>query len=244
MTRLFFILLIAVTGILFYGCGKPGCIGSRGTTLTLSRELSAFDTLVLEDNIDLVLVQGNTNRAEITAGEHILPNILTDQTGRTLKIANTTSCRWLRDGGERVHVRLVLSDLRFIEYKGSGNISSEDTLRLEKLRIESSIGAGDVELTVNIKEMTSVIFSENTGIIVHGRTDYYACYTDARSQLDLSDLTSRYIGIEYGGLADTEVHATEELSVQINYHGNVYYRGNPVIVKLLEFSSGRLIHRP
>lgn len=239
-----FLPLLIVTLLIYCGCSKPGCLGNEGQVITLTRTLGSFDTLVLEDNIDLVLVQGGENQAEITAGERIIPNIVTELDGRTLRIRNSTDCRWMRDANERAKVQLTFSGLSFIEYKGSGDISNLDTIRLAELRVESTIGAGDIELTIDNGLTVSIIFSENAGVIMHGKTDRYTCYTDARGQLDLSDLTAKTMHIEYGGLANTEVNAIEQLSVQINYHGNVYYSGSPIITSLKEYSTGRLIHRP
>ena len=244
MRTISIIIILSIALLHHSGCSKPGCLGSKGAIVTHERMLSAFDSLVVEDNIEVELVQSSTNKVEITAGENILPNVLTINEGHVLRISNSTDCRWLRDASERIRLRLFFTDLSHIEYKASGDLRNADTLRMNRLLVESTIGAGDIDLTIDMESFAYVIFSENAGVRLRGRAAWCGGYTDARSQLDLSQLTARTIDIEYGGLGDTEVHATEELSVRIFYHGNVYYRGNPLITRKEEFSTGRLIHLP
>ncbi|RYY53797.1 MAG: hypothetical protein EOO09_16735 [Chitinophagaceae bacterium] len=242
MIKLFTILfLIANLG---WSCSKPGCLGKAGPSQTLTRELGAFSSIRLEGNVNLVLVQDNGSAAAITGPVNIIENISTTIVDGQLLIGNETSCRWARDPGEEVTVRLSFTSLDFLDYAGSGSVTNVDTLRLDNLKIESYTGAGDVELTVDNRYTGVFVHLENAGVTMHGRSVQCNTYTNSRGLTDLRDLEVEHLFIEYGGLADTYVNVTGTLDAILYYKGNVYYRGNPVITRDQHYSTGRLIGRP
>src|SRR5262249_43050235 len=156
-------------------CKKPGCFEGGGTVTTVNHSLSSFDAIILNDNINLVLTQDSTNEIKITAPDNIQPNIILLIENNTLTISNSTECEWLRNPNEKVTAKLSFRNINKIDYRGSGNITNTDTLRLDALQIESNEGAGNIELTVNNRYTGSYIYQENAEVILHGKTE--SCYT-------------------------------------------------------------------
>jgi hypothetical protein len=230
--------------ILFTGCKKPGCIGNAGTVIKITRPLSTFNELVLDNNINLVLTQGSEEKIEIEAPKNIEPNIKATIAGNILTIMNDADCRWARDPDEKINVRLYFKDLREIDYRGSGNITNTDTLRLDHLSIGSNTGAGNINLTVDNKYTGSYILLESAGITWHGKSEVCFTYTNARGQSDMRDFAVKKMVIEYGGLGDTYVNVTDDLDAILYYKGNIYYKGNPTITRNTQYSSGKLIKTP
>lgn len=226
------------------GCKKPGCIGNAGPVTTQERPLQSFSKIELSDNIDLVLIQDNTEKLEITGPLNILPNIQAIVTDGLLTISNQTDCRWLRNPEEKIKVRLHFKDIFHFEYKGSGNVTNEDTLRVSSLWINSEIGAGIIDLKVNIGDLGVILLKENATMIVRGYTEHCSTFTNPRGILDLSSLQAQKMYMIYSGLADTHIQVSEELDATIRYKGNVYLKGNPNIIRQDYFSSGRLIKIP
>jgi hypothetical protein len=211
---------------------------------TTSRSLNSFSEIVLDDDINLVLTQDGTERMVIDAPENIHANITGSVIGGVLVLENNTDCRWLRNPDEKVNVHLYFNNINRIEYKGSGNITNTDTLRLDALKIETALGAGDIELTVDNRYVGAYIYQESAGIKLHGKCESCYNYSNSRGNMDLSDLEVRRMVIEYGGLLDTRVHVTEDLDAIIYYKGNILYKGNPVISRSLYYSSGRVVKVP
>jgi hypothetical protein len=60
----------------------------------------------------------------------------------------------------------------------------------------------------------------------------------------MRDFIVKRMVIEYGGLADTYVHVTEDLNAILYYKGNIYYKGNPAISQNISYSTGKLINVP
>jgi hypothetical protein len=241
MKRIVLFLIQITIAVSFYSCEKPGCLGSAGSVASEERVLTPFSQLTLEDNIDLLLIQGDTEKIEITAPENIIPNIQTLISDGMLTVSNKADCRWMRSADEKIKVRLYFKELSLISYEGSGNITNSDTLKLSSLRLNSETGAGNIELTVDNQSTAAIILKENAGMILHGRTEYCETYTNARGLLNLEDLAVKRMYIIYSGLADTHVQVSEVLDATIRYKGNVYYKGNPLITRSDYFSSGKLI---
>lgn len=238
------ILFSCVLAIFIAACKKPGCLGSAGSVTTVTRNLAAFNELVLDSKINVVLTQSTMNKIEITAPKNIEPNITSVINGNTLTIQNEGDCGWMRNPSETVNVHIYFQDLRNIDYKGSGNVTNTDTLRLEHLNIGSFTGAGNIELTLDNIYTGAYIMLENASIKLHGKSIACFTYTNARGLADMRDFIVKKMVIEYGGLADTYVHVTEDLDAILYYKGNIYYRGNPLISKNISYSTGKLINVP
>jgi hypothetical protein len=229
---------------IFAGCKKPGCLGSAGTVTTVTRNLTSFNELVLDSKINLILTQGSQNKIEITAPKNIEPNITTIISDNTLTIMNEGNCGWMRNPDETVSVHLYFTDLRKIDYKGSGNITNTDTLKLDHLQIESFTGAGDIELTLDNIYTGTYIMLENASIKLHGKSETCFTYTNARGLADMRDFTVKKMVIEYGGLGDTYVNVTDNLDAILYYKGNIFYKGDPVVSRNISYSSGKLLKVP
>lgn len=238
ITAYIFLLLV------FSTCKKPGCFGTAGPVTVTTRPLTSFKELVLTDNINLVLIQDSVEKIEIEGPQNILANVMADIAQNILTISNTTDCRWARDVAEKINVRLHFKDLQKIDYQGSGMLTNIDTLKLDALHIESNTGAGDIMLTVDTRYTGAYIFFENASITLRGKSETCFTYTNNRGIADMSDFVVKKMVIEYEGLRDTYIHVTDELSSVIFHKGNIYYKGNPVITKLISHSSGRLIQVP
>lgn len=238
--------IIFYTGLLLlllssWQCKKPGCIGKAGPQSSQQRDLSSFSSIILQDNVSLELIQDNAERIELEGAQNILPNVTCTIADGVLTIANESTCEWLRDPNEKIRARLHFKDLKKIDYRGSGNITNRDTLRLDYLQIESEIGAGDIILTLNNRYTGAYIFKENAGIYLHGKSESCFTYTNARARAEMGDFEVKKMVIEYGGVADTHINVTEELDAIVFWTGNILYKGNPVIKRALYYSSGRLI---
>jgi hypothetical protein len=234
-------LLVLLSGLT--ACHKPGCLESGGAVTTVERRAAPFHRIDLFDNIDLVLTQGSTEKIRVEAGTHLQPNITTEVTNGVLTIQNTTNCNWLRGPSEKITVYVSFKTLDLLNYNGSGQVRSTDTLRIPELEVSSETGGGNVELTVHTGLLRAFIDHESADFIIRGTADECHAYTNSRGTLDLSELQVRRYNIRYGAVKDTYVRVSERLEVEIYFTGNVYYRGDPQITTIYH-DTGRLIKVP
>jgi hypothetical protein len=136
-----------------------------------------------------------------------------------------------------------VKSLDHINYSGSGNISSANTIKADNISFYSATGAGNIDIWLETKEVTASVEYESADFIFHGKADVCYCYANARGSLGLNDFVVKTLYIGYAGVRDITVNATERIEAIIYHTGNIYYKGNPVTTTTY-YSSGRLYHTP
>lgn len=230
--------------LLFAGCTKGGCLQEAGSTVTTVRSTPPFHQIDLYDNIHLVLTQDTAERVAVEAGEYLTPHIATMVEEGILKIRNNAACKGLRSPGEKIVVHVSVKALDRINYAGSGDVRSTNTLVADHITFFSEIGAGNIEVSLDARHIGSYIMDENADFIFHGRSDVCHSYTNSRGTIDFSDFTVRKMVIEFGSVRDATIQVTEDLDAVLYFKGNLFYKGGPVVSRNIRHSSGRLIARP
>ena len=225
-------------------CKKSGCFEDAGPLITIQRETTSFHRIVLFDDVNLVLTQDTLESIKIVAAKNIEPNISVQNDNGVLTIRNNTTCKWLRSPNENATVYLSVKTLDHIEYSGSGNVSSTNSINADKITFYSAIGAGNIDISLNAKQVTAKVEYESADFIFHGRADVCYGYTGSRGTLDLKDFEVKYLALGYAGVRDVTVNATELLEATIYHTGNVFYKGNPPNITTTFYSSGRLYRAP
>lgn len=236
--RLFFLLMIVSAG-----CQKPSCFTDAGAVTKTVRTTLPFTKIILHDNINLVLTQDTVEKLTVEGGTNLLPQISTTIDQQTLTIKNNIDCNWLRRPGEIITVYASVKNLEQVDYNGSGNITSTNTLTGPVLFFYSYKGAGNIDVTVEADVAGAYIHQENADITMRGSANRFFTYTNARGTLNVEDLQVKSMVMEYGGVRNTTINVTENLDVIIYHTGDVYYKGTPQ-VKLTTHSTGQLLRLP
>src|SRR5579863_785927 len=92
--------LIVLTGILALGwsCKAPicDCFDSAGKPGSQVREVAFFTQIVANDNINVIITQGNPEKVTIEGGGNLLSNIGANVSSGILTLHNNNICNWLR----------------------------------------------------------------------------------------------------------------------------------------------------
>lgn len=235
-----FLLLLAS----FYSCQKQSCFQSAGPVVQTERTATAFHHIKLYDNINLILKQDTAAAITVEAGRELAPNISTAIEGGVLTIRNTAGCKGLRNPNEIINVYVSVENLQQVDYNGSGNITSVNTLTSDKLFFYSYEGAGNINVSLQAAVGGAYIHQESADITLSGSCSQFFSYTNARGTLDLQNLEVKNMVIEYGSVRHATIHVTESLDAILYHTGNLYYKGQPHIKRLQTHSSGRLIKLP
>src|SRR5215203_304703 len=225
-------------------CKKPGCFEDAGPLITTQRETTSFHRIDLYDNVDLVLTQDTLESIKIVAAKNIEPNISVQNENGVLTIRNNTTCKWLRSPNEISTVYLSIKRLDHIEYCGSGNVSSTNSINADKITFYSAIGAGNIDISLNAKQVMANVEYESADFIFHGQADVCYGYAGSRGTLDLKDFKVKYLALGYAGVRDATVNVTEVLEATIYHTGNVFYKGSPPNITTSFYSTGRLYRVP
>jgi hypothetical protein len=225
-------------------CSKsgPDCFTSTGSITRESRHADDFDTIVANNNVDIILTQDTVNSVEVEAGKNIIDGILTEVADRQLTISNTNTCNWVRSYDKPLNVYVHVKNLRKIYYLSAGNISTTNTITAGSLMVDVWGGCGAIDMNVDLGQGEFYEHMGTADIIIRGKAVSISVASGDFGLLQLKDLKSDFTYVANTGSNDCYVHAEKYLDATIQNIGNIYYSGSPDTVRTHISGTGSLIH--
>lgn len=237
-------ILVVYILMVFSSCQKPGCFDNAGINTISVREPSPFNQIDVFNDVDVTITQDTVEKISVECGYYLQPNIVTSIQKGILTIENKTACNWLRKAEGKIIVHVSVKKLNGLNYQGSGIVRSLNTLQTDSLKIYSEQGAGIVNLSLDAKQVVTVVQHESPDIILHGKSDVAYTFIDSRGTIDFSDFKVNYMGIGYTSVRDATIYVTGGIDARIYHTGNLYLKGNPQNIVTKYYSTGRLIKQP
>lgn len=217
--------------IVICSCNKESrwdCIKRTGAITTDVRILPPFTKIYLKDNINVFIRQGIEQEVKIEAGKNLVSLIKTEVNNNELVIKNGNRCNWARSykNGD-INVFITMPVLKFITHYGSGNIKGLDTIVCDTLEILTR-ESGDVNLTLN----ANIVFSRLHGtsdITLHGKSNLQGIFHMGEGYLHFEDFVTQIAWSHSKASGNQYLNAKLDLSVRLDWIGNIYYVGNPAI---------------
>jgi len=238
------VLLFIFSFFLMVSCEKNSvgdCFKSTGSVSTVERPVTGFHTVVLKDNVNLVLNKDNSNSITIEAGKNLLSKIISEVNDSVLTIQNTNSCNWVRSYDTPITVYLTFANLDTIQYQSIGDIRSIDTIHMDNLTINVTEGSGEINFIVEAKTLYCNIHYGTADIKMRGNANVCYVYSNSFGLINNLDLNADLVYLNNRGSNDVYVKANKTLGVTIENIGNVYYKGNPTDISFNQLGSGQLI---
>ncbi len=238
------ILLLMLLLFLAAGCDKSGtnCFSSTGEIVRQERILPAFDSITMNDNVNVILTYDSVSRVEVEAGKNIIDGIYTEVVDRNLVIGNHNICNWTRSYDKPINVYVSVDYLWKVYYYSSGDLRTANTLPFDSLKVEVWGGCGTIDLDV---DLFTGYFIENLGTAdfkLRGSCGICYIYSGEYGPFHCEDLDIGYCFVTTISSNDCWVNATRTLGATIGGIGNVYYSGNPDSVYYTITGQGKLIH--
>lgn len=234
---------IGILGIWLMGlisCNKDGgtCLSNTGPIITQERSISDFDSIFVNDYVNLVLTQDTLNRVRVEAGQNIINGISTEVTDRRLFIYNNNECNWLRSYNKTITIYISVKNLAKLSYNSSGNVTTANALESNNLWVDVWGGCGTIDLKLNVYQG---IFIEHMGTAdfkLHGICKINSIYAGDFGLFDCKDLETDYTYIKNYGSNDCYIKVTKYLDATIGSIGSIYYRGEPDTLYTNIYGSG------
>ena len=236
--------IILALSILLFSCDSEtafDCIKKTGITATQIIDVGSFDKIVLEDNIDLVILPGDTS-VFIVSGKNLLPKISFETSNNILTIANTNKCNWTRQYTAAT-VYLSHPDIKEILLLGYGNLSSEDTLIINSLRIIALESPSDVDLTLSGFKL-SISSNNISNFRLNGKvTELNAGFYSGDGIFDARNLKTENAYITHSGTNTMRINTRGLLEGSVNNVGNLEIFTAPYEIKMEVNGKGRIIKK-
>jgi hypothetical protein len=227
-------LLGALVLIVFlHSCKKENscdCFKSTGSIVTEKREITGFDRIIAEDNINVFIIQDTVFEVKVEAGNNLISNIQTELLGSTLILRNKNTCNWVRSYDQPFNVYLRMPVIKYVTSDGTGDIKSLNVITTDTFDVETR-AAGNISLIVNNSKISSHIYGSGD-LTLNGITHEHSCSIGGLAYLYCMGLQTSYTYVHSYTTGICYVSATDFLTCQIDNVGDVYcYRNPPTIQK-------------
>lgn len=236
---------LAILAVLLVGCERDqwdDCVTSTGPTRTEERIVPSYHAVDLDDRLDLVIESRAIGSIAVEGGSNLLGQIGTEVADGVLKLRNDMRCNWVRNLKKRVTVHVPAAGLDRLVLRGTGDVRCADTLVVDRFELEQWGAQGSTQLLLDAQSCSIALHTGAGDVNVAGRCSGVAdLFSGIMGPIDASGLRARLVNVNNSGVADVRCWVTDELDVQINSVGDVYYRGDPPVVREHITGSGRLL---
>ncbi|MCU0443788.1 MAG: DUF2807 domain-containing protein [Microscillaceae bacterium] len=196
---------------------------SRHKTWYIAEQnLTTYKRIRLSGVAHIFLQKGTQEAMRIEVKEQdILNHVRAEIKGEELHI------RSIRAGVMNPNIRIYLTyqDLESIQIDGKANIESQNTLELERLKLDIN-GFAKTYLNLAVKDL--VVTVAGYGLLnLSGKADYQSFNLSGSGKIHASQLNGDYARAEISGWGTIEVNAQKQLRAEVNGVGKVLYAGNP-----------------
>ncbi|MBI5954231.1 MAG: DUF2807 domain-containing protein [Chloroflexi bacterium] len=208
--------------------GGSGAIKGSGEIVTETRKVSGFDAVSLEYPAKVTIHQGKTESVTLKGDDNLLPQILTDIDGGTLRIDTGE-----RDWNDRVNpskpleVVITVKDLKQVRFPSAGSLTVEK-LTTDSLEVVVS-GAGDIALRDLDAGSLDVVLSGAGSVDADGVADDLSVRISGAGEFSGGDLHSQTAEVHISGMGSATVWVDKELDASISGAGSVNYYGDPSV---------------
>ncbi|MFK5857371.1 MAG: head GIN domain-containing protein [Bacteroidota bacterium] len=239
-------LLIPILAVVFFASCKKGavtdCFYSTGNIETETRSVHDFNSLLLRDNVNLVLKKSDSNYIVVEAGSNLINGIITDVSeSGILEIRNDNNCNWIRSFETPIFVYLNYIDIDSIEYRSIGDITTVGTLVTDSLWIMAHEGAGLIKMELDVDLLHCSLHYGTMDIVLSGKSGLSYVYSSGFGLINMVDIESGFIYVNNRSSNNMYVRSEKHLSATIESIGNIYYAGNPSTVIFDKTGTGELI---
>lgn len=194
-----------------------------------ARRLDAFNAVELKGPFEVELIQGEEHLVHIEArGTSVLSDVITEVRNGRLYVEHRRNDYDYRES-RRVLLTITCRELHELTAKGAYVIRNKDTIRSEKLIVETN-GAGNMYLKVDVQTLDMRVRGVgNTDI--SGKAAKQIVRQSGIGNYRAFQLESDTADVSMDGIGNIEINVRKQMEVNSSGIGNVRYKGNPEILR-------------
>jgi hypothetical protein len=213
---------------------------------TISKEFPISDEIYVmevQNIFDITLIQDTINKAVVTCGENLMPDIHISLSENVLYLDHSVSCDWSRKY-EKIKVSLHCKSVPRINLRAPASLITKDTFNTDNFIVIVWGRFAEINASINANFCGIYMTLDDFGQYrVKGKCNYTDILQCGSGLVDCRNLSTLKCNIIQKSSADTYLNVKEELIiVEMKGLGNIYYSGNPDTIKYLNQPvSGKLI---
>jgi Putative auto-transporter adhesin, head GIN domain len=230
-----FILSICI----FSSCKKDNLFGS-GSIESQERTVSAFTKVKTDGDIDVIILQGTTQKVVASDYGNLINDLETIVMGDELFIRYRNNKNILNSKSK---VTITMPLLNAVYTSGSADINVIGTFVAPSVFTATTRGSGDISLNaITAIDFNIIVVGSGDVAILNSNTKNTYIYIDGSGDVNAFGLQAENVTVEVKGSGDAKVSASILLNAVIRGSSDIYYRGNPIVNKTIT-GSGRVIRQ-
>lgn len=221
---------------------KDGLFDS-GPTITREVEITGtFSTINFKNMFDVVLVQDTMDKVLVTCGKKLQSYVSIGVMDGILNCDQDTKYNWSRKY-EKIKLEIHFIALSEISIHEPVNIKNKGILNGPTFTLVDYGKFSEVELTVDLGICGIYMTSDNFGYFkIKGKCGFADIWGWGSSLVRADSLAAVNCNVLQRGIGSVYVNVSNELTVSLEYSGNVYYTNTPASIVIKEQkSTGQLI---
>ena len=191
------------------------------------RTVGGFDAVLWDAAGELSIAQANRDRLTVEAEPAVLARIVTEVRQRRLHIGFAPGHLQTR---QPIRFRLELKTLVALETRGSGSVRI-GPLVTTALSLRMA-GSEDVQLAqLNARTLDARLEGSGELVIEGGQVDHQHVVIAGAANYTALRMASRQAEVAIDGSGELRVAVAERLDARITGSGNVFYRGQPRVLR-------------
>ncbi len=246
MKHLFYIIMV----VLLISCSSENagdCFQTAGTIIQQEIALDAFDKILVNRDVELILRVGDVQKVIIETGRNLLNDVEASVVDSKLILSDNNSCNYVRDYAI-TKVYITSPNITEIRSSTQYDVSSDGVLTYSSLTILSedysapdSFTVGNFRLDIDTVSF-NVVFNNLSNAFISGKTNNLNVnFTSGASRFEGRNLVAQNVYIWNRSSNDMFINPIQEITGKISGTGNVICVNRPPIVEVEEQYKGRLI---
>jgi hypothetical protein len=201
--------------------------------------LSDFHAVIFSGIYNILLVQDSANNVIIKGKNHIR-SIDAIVRNDTLIIDDHKT---LSFNTNKNYLELHFKNLNFIRAFDPVSISNKDTIRTNKLTIETLGEIAEVSMNIQCNFLEVATSANTLGYQYYsGKTDYCVLFCRYGSGFMADNLECKSAEIINDSVGEIRINVSEYMKVYLWGNGNILYKGSPLVEIVSQRGSGKVIH--
>ncbi len=197
-------------------------IKGSGNVITKDVAVQPFDQLQASGVFNVVLTQGSREAVKIKADDNLQQLFEIKNEGNKLIVSMKKDSHF--NSEEKLTVYITFKNLKSMELKMVGNLSSEGNLSFSSLSLDNS-SVGSVDLALNANKLD--IKNKSVGSLkLKGKADNAVIKSNSVGSIKASEFVVQTMDIDNDGVGSAEVNAAKELKVKESFLGKVRNAGS------------------
>jgi len=211
-------------------------IKGNGNIATENREVSTYDEISVNGNIDVVLVEGKEGRIAVKAEENLLEYIEISVAKNTLKIKNKDRTELRPTKWKNILITVPAQDLNKLTLNGSGEIEGNITLREDRIKLQVN-GSGDMDIDVIANDVKAMI-NGSGDITLSGKTNVFEATVNGSGDIEGHELIANNCKGKVVGSGDIRFYAKQKLDAKIIGSGDIEVNKSVIEIEKKIIGSG------